>query len=195
MKIFAGIVGVLIAANAGLCLAGPKAGGSFLVGYTSHAQTAVAYGADYTSSGLSLGFDYQFVITENLSAAFFLVSSSESLSGGTFEPGTSAGHAILGLQGRFWVGDFFLGGHFGNYSEALVNSSAGTNSGGAGPGTGLIAGWEGEGPYSISFQYNAATVAFSDTDVELSGFRVHFGYRWGGKKEEGAAPAPAPSGA
>ena len=48
----------------------------------------------------------------------------------------------------------------------------------SGLGYGVVAGWEVTERYSVSFQYNLATASFSDTDVDLSGFRIHFGWRW-----------------
>jgi hypothetical protein len=131
----------------------------------------------YSSSGLSIGIDYQIAVNDQFSINPFLMSSSESVSGDLIS-GTRAGHGILGLEGRFWMDQVFLGLHVADYSEVLTNPNAVSISG-SGTGFGLTAGWEDDhGGLFVMGQIDKASLTYADSDNKLTGFRFSVGHRW-----------------
>ncbi len=134
----------------------------------------------YQSAGLSVGLDYQFAISPRFSINPFLMSSGESTSG-NIVPGTTASHGILGLQLRYWINDWFLGGHLASYSEVLSNSVGNTtvSTTARGGGAGLVAGWENpEGGMFLMGQLDSANLQYTGFTSKLTGFRFSLGYRW-----------------
>lgn len=157
----------------GTAMAGPQNGFSLNAGLASHSMNPQGLSSD-TSSGLSLGLDYQFALSDNLSISPFLMTSGES----TSVSGVTAGHGILGVQLRYWSGDMFLGGHLGSYSNVYIANGVQFNSGNGG-GAGLVAGWEKpDGGLYVMGQVDSATIKYSNTDMKLSAFRLSLGYRW-----------------
>jgi hypothetical protein len=170
---------VLFVLLTGTAMAEPKNGFGLNAGLASHTmKDQCAFCSSYNSSGLSLGLDYQFALSDKISLSPFLMSSGES----TSSSGVTAGHGILGLQLRYWTGDMFFGGHVGSYSEVLTASagSLSVSSSGSGGGAGLVAGWEKpDGGLYVMGQLDSATVRYSGfSDTKLSGFRLSVGYRW-----------------
>lgn len=175
------VVAALIAA--GNAYAAPKNGFGVNIGASSQSMDGSlkaqygGYDVSYTSSGLSLGADYQIALSDTFSLNPFLMSSSENTSG-DLKSGTTVGHGILGLQLRHWLDDFFIGGQIARYTEALVYDGGSTTTG-AGTGFGIAAGWEkADGGLFILCQLDKASLAYSDADVNLTGFRLSVGYRW-----------------
>lgn len=167
---------MLFALFSGTAVAEPKNGFSLNGGLANHKRDC--NGCTGTStSGLSLGMDYQFALSDNFSISPFLMTSSESSSN---VPGTTVGHGILGGQLRYWAGDMFFGGHLGSYSEVLV--SGGSSLSGTGGGAGLVAGWEQpDGGLYVMGQVDSAKVtypALSNAEIKFSAFRLSVGYRW-----------------
>jgi hypothetical protein len=133
------------------------------------------------SSGISIGGDYQLPVGDNVSINFLFMSSSEGASSSELDI-DAAGHGLLGLEGRYWFGDTFAGVHVGRYSEALVSTKGGSTSstGGAGTGFGVSVGWaKPDSGLFVVGQYDSATIAYSDAESKLTGFRAQVGYRWG----------------
>jgi hypothetical protein len=130
----------------------------------------------YTSSGLSVGIDYQFAVSESFSINPFLMSSAESASGDVGS-GTTAGHGILGLEFRYWPSDIFVGAHIGNYSEVL-SASAGSSISASGGGFGASLGWERADGLMVFGQLDHFKVSYSDADLDVNAIRVQVGYRW-----------------
>lgn len=167
---------------AGTAFAEPKNGFGVNIGLADHSMKATfTQGppgtASYSSSGLSLGIDYQIALSHYFSLNPFLMTSGESASGDVVS-GTSASHGILGLQLRYWIDDMFIGGHIARYSEVLSNSNYG-NTSASGPGVGLVLGWEQhDGGLFFMGQLDSAKLAYDDADVKLTGFRLSVGYRW-----------------
>ncbi len=163
---------ILFALQTGTAVAGPKNGFGLNAGLTSHTMDCNCL--PDSSSGLSLGLDYQFALSDTFSISPFLMSSGES----TNLSGVTAGHGILGVQLRFWAGDVFFGGHIGSYSEVLSANSVSIS--GSGGGAGLVAGWENPngGMYWMG-QLDSANIAYSGfPDYKLHGMRLSIGYRW-----------------
>jgi len=171
---------VLFVLLTGTALAEPRNGFGLNAGLASHTMQDQCTGicSSYDTSGLSVGLDYQFAISDKFSISPFLMSSAES----TSNSAVSAGHGIFGVQLRYWAGDVFFGGHLAMYSEVLTASSGSLSASvsGSGGGAGLVAGWENpNGGIYVMGQYDSATLAYSGfSDSKLSAFRLSVGYRW-----------------
>lgn len=135
-----------------------------------------------SSAGFSLGVDYQFAIADFFSINPIWMSSSESISGDADDSVKSVGHGILALQFLFWVGDFFAGGHVGNYSEVLVSEDSDTGNtnttGGVGPGYGIAIGYKISDKFYTNLQFDNANIEYTDSDQDLQGIRLHVGMRF-----------------
>lgn len=154
-------------------IAAPKSGIGLNAGYVSTTRDCGGC-AGNTSSGLSVGIDYQIPVAENISINPFLQSSAET----TSVSGINVGHGILGGQLRYWVDDKFFGGQIANYSEYVTNGSVGVS--GNGIGYGLVAGWEkpGGGLYFMG-QLDSATAKYSGLpNIGLNSLRFSIGYRF-----------------
>ncbi len=165
---------ILFALHTGTAVAEPKNGFSLNVGLASHNRDCGGCTGSSTS-GLSLGLDYQFALSNNFSLSPFLMSSSESNKN---LPGDTVGHGIFGGQLRYWAGDMFFGGHLGNYSE-VIQSGGVTVLSGTGGGAGLVTGWEQpDGGLYVMGQFDSATIKYSGGNIPISAFRLSVGYRW-----------------
>ena len=165
---------ILFALLTGTAVAEPKNGFSLNAGLASHNRDCNGCVGSSTS-GLSLGMDYQFALSNNFSISPFLMSSSESNKN---LPGDTVGHGIFGAQLRYWAGDMFFGGHLGNYSE-VISTGGGTVLSGSGGGAGLVAGWEKpDGGLYVMGQLDSATIKYSGASIPISAFRLSVGYRW-----------------
>jgi len=169
-------------------MAEPKAGLGINIGGTANymasvytvgsATNALNSTNNYRSSGTTFGMDYQIVFPNQLTLNPFVSLSSEStdLAG---QSGNRMGHSILGLQGRQWKGDVFIGVHGAIYTESLNNSSGTSSTSETGSGVGLAVGWEPSGSrFSIALQGDSAQFKYSNQDVKLTGARLVVGYRW-----------------
>lgn len=161
----------------------PANGFGLYGGVSSHSMTPSGATADYSSSGLSLGIDYQFGLADSFSLNPFLMSAGEKVSGSITD--STAGHGILGVEGRYWISsEYFLGAHIGSYSEVLQSNSSNVSSSASGGGYGLTAGWENGSKGSsfdgifVALQLDKAKIRYDGSDVNLSGLRLHIGYRW-----------------
>jgi hypothetical protein len=158
----------------GTAVAEPKNGFGLNAGLVSHSRDCGGCAGSNTS-GLSLGLDYQFALSDKLSISPFLMTSGETSSNVS---GATVGHGILGAQLRYWAGDMFFGGHLAMYSEAI--SGGGVSLTGSGGGAGLVAGWEKpDGGLYFMGQLDSATMKYTGfEDVKFSAFRLSIGYRW-----------------
>lgn len=178
------ILGAALALCAGTAHAAPKNGFSVNGGLISSSTTVTITGpilngltGSYTSSGFSLGIDYQFALNDSLSLNPFLMTSGEAVSG--LGSNVSAGHGILGLQLRYWVGDAFFGAHIGSYSEVLKNNNLNLQTSATGGGGGLVAGWENpNGGLYVLGQVDSARLNYAYTNTKLKEVRLSVGYRW-----------------
>ncbi len=158
----------------GTAVAEPKNGFGLNAGLVSHSRDCGGCAGSNTS-GLSIGLDYQFALSNNFSISPFLMTSAETSSNVS---GSTIGHGILGAQLRYWAGDAFFGGHLGAYSEVI--SSGGVSLTGNGGGAGLVAGWEKpDGGLYFMGQLDSATIKYSGlSDIKFTAFRLSVGYRW-----------------
>lgn len=166
----------LFALFTGTAVAEPKNGFGLNAGLVSHSRDCGGC-AGSSTSGLSIGLDYQFALSDNWSVSPFLMTSGETSKNVS---GTTVNHGILGAQLRYWAGDMFFGGHVGSYSEVLTSSIISLSA--SGGGAGLVAGWEKpDGGLYVMGQLDSATVKYSGlitSDIKLSAFRLSAGYRW-----------------
>ncbi len=173
---------ILSAFSAGSAQAEPKNGFALDAGLTTHRMTNPVTG-NYQSTGVSLGLDYQFAVSDSLSLNPFLMTSGETVSGNAanFAAGTNAGHGMLGLQLRYWIDNAFLGAHLASYSEVLSNTvgNVTTSTSAHGGGLGLAAGWEKpDGGLFVVGQLDSSNLKYSTSTSKMSGFRLSMGYRW-----------------
>ncbi len=129
---------------------------------------------NYESSGVSIGIDWQFEISDSFTINPFLMSSSESFSG---DINADGGHAILGVSFRFWFDGLFLGPHVGSYNEVLEDNTGNTIDA-SGTGIGVMIGWQDESGFLLMAQYDTASLEYVDADVDLTGIRLQAGFRW-----------------
>lgn len=171
-------VGLLIATVATVAWAEPKQGFGLFGGYAGHSLSDSS-GATWDTSGVSIGVDFQIPISDYLSFNPFLASSGETVDNCS---ACTAGHGILGIQLRFWLGDVFLGAHVGSYTEIrTVDTPFGTVSiDGSGSGAGGVIGWEGSDPnVFVALQVDSATIDYEGGgSSDIKGTRLHIGYRW-----------------
>lgn len=167
-------VAMLFALLTGTAVAETKNGFGLNAGLVSHSRDCGGC-AGSSTSGLSLGLDYQFALSNKLSISPFLMTSGETSKNVS---GVTVNHGILGAQLRYWAGDMFFGGHLARYSEVLSNG--GVSLSGSGGGAGLVAGWENpDGGLYFMGQLDSATIKYSGfADIKLSAFRLSAGYRW-----------------
>lgn len=182
-SILSAVLVILLGASAQALAEQPANGLGAFGGISSHSMSQSGTNMDYSSSGLSLGIDYQFGLADSFSLNPFLMSAGESVSGGITN--TTAGHAILGVEGRYWIDkEYFLGAHIGSYSEALQSNSSNVSTSASGGGAGLTAGWENnskDGKFDgifVAAQIDNAKIRYNNSDVGLTGLRLHIGYRW-----------------
>lgn len=164
----------LFALFVGVVSAEPRDGFGLNAGLASHSRDCNGC-AGSSTSGLSLGVDYQFALTDKFSISPFLMSSSESSQNVS---DTTVSHGIFGAQLRYWIGDMYLGGHLGSYSEVLTSGAMSLT--GTGGGAGLAGGWEQpDGGLYVMGQFDSATVKYTElADIKFSAFRLSVGYRW-----------------
>lgn len=134
-----------------------------------------------SSSGLSIGIDYQWPVAENVSVNVLFMGSNENASSKQVDI-DSVGHGVYAVEGRYGFGDYFAGAHVGYYTEAVVSSKGDTSTSinGAGYGYGFTAGWAkpGRGPF-VAVQYDHADIVYNNAKSTLVGTRLNAGYRWG----------------
>lgn len=180
----------------GNALAAPESGFGINLGMARNSMSGTTTPAgtaySYSSSGLSVGMDYQFALSDSFSISpIFIISSGESLNSasqaGTIfsgaQPPDSAGHGIFGLQLRYWMDDVFIGGHVGSYAEFLSSTNSNTKTTtetvGEGIGKGLVVGWEpSKSKWFVMGQIDTANIDYTSANVKLTGTRVSIGYRW-----------------
>jgi hypothetical protein len=123
------------------------------------------------SSGLSLGMDAQFALSENLSLNPYLMLSAE-------RDASSAGVAdgLAGLQLRRWFGTWFAGGHMFEH-DRVVYSNGSVQSSAYGIAGGLLAGVEYANGWGAEVQ--ADLLESSNTsDNKRNAIRLNLTYRW-----------------
>ena len=164
------------AARKGVGLFGGLARHSASANLTSGALAGQS--GSYSSSGFSVGGEYQFLFPDELSLAPFVTTTSERTSG-ALKAGETAAHGILGVEARKWKNDIYVGAHLGYYWEGLSGSALGTTQSASGLGFGFAVGWESPKNQMFAFaQLDQFKLAYADADVKETGLRLQAGYRW-----------------
>ncbi len=171
---------MVLGLGAGAAHAEPKSGLGVNAGLVASRMNDPVAGS-YQSSGLSLGLDYQFALSNSLSINPFLMTSVEPASGTAIAAGTHATHDMIGLELRYWIGSAFVGGHLFTQSEVLsiTNGNVTTSTNANGGGLGLVGGWE--DPHSglyVMGQLDGGRVHYPASTTKVSEFRLSIGYRW-----------------
>jgi hypothetical protein len=172
----------------GNAMATPKDGFGINIGAAGHVMNStytvgslanpLGSTATYNSSGMSLGMDYQIVYTEQLTLNPFLMVSNESTNLATPTDAVMA-HNILGFQGRYWQGEFFVGVHGALYTESISSNTGTSSASETGSGQGIVVGWEpSHSNWSVMLQGDSAKIKYSNQDVNWNGARLSIGYRW-----------------
>ncbi len=177
------LAGALISTEA---LAMPKSGFALYGGIINSADDITSNGGfgEFTvqASGLSLGAGYQFGLSSSWSANVLYEISSETVNGDATGKAVfdTANHSVLGVGLRAWAGNWFVGGHLGNYTEALTSKAGATTTttSGSGSGGGLTVGYEGSGGGFLALEADAASIDYTGSTGKLTTTRVQLGYRW-----------------
>lgn len=148
-------------------------GGAF---HTMSGTVDLIGNVEASSSGFSLGIDYQFALVDTASLGLFVLSSSEFYNSTLDVEWTYSSHVIYGIQYRFWISEIFLGVHVGKYTEVL-SDNLDNSIAGSGNGAGITVGWEGEKGFFLAIQADTATIVYPDTEFKVIGVRLHVGRR------------------
>lgn len=127
-----------------------------------------------TSSGISLNGDAQMALNDRWSLNPYLELSSEHTNS-TY----TMFNGSAGLQARFWVNHWFVGGQYLFHSENRHQNGT-IVAGIYGPAFGLVTGWEADDHWSIvlevnSFEAQGLDLSYRDTRTDA---RIQIGYRW-----------------
>ena len=135
---------------------------------------------DYKTSGISITGDYQWMINEPWTINMFITSSGEEAEQCPLDD-CLVSHLIMpGVEGRFWMDQFFMGLHMGIFQQmrsATVNGEV-VETEGVGISTGLSLGYAWPNGYLISLMTESASVQYVRGASKTSGLRLQFGYRW-----------------
>ena len=136
-----------------------------------HSNDSDVYG---TSKGFALAVDTQFVVNDSWSFNPYLLISSET---------TNQSYDVVngegGLQARYWIGSWFLGGQF-LFHDTLLKQGGTVGQSLYGPALGLAAGWEGQGHWTVLLEANALENGTTQSvpHNNRSDVLLLVGYRW-----------------
>jgi hypothetical protein len=143
-----------------------------MLGYANHTTEDSSPVATYHSVGATFGLDYQFALGGLLSI--------NPVFQFTFESGSNLGsttHRSVGLEGRIWLGNTFVGAQAAHITEFRSNFFGATTSG-DGSGTAVTLGYQTESKLFIELEVNHSNVDFgSGNSGTISGYRVILGLR------------------
>ena len=154
--------------------AAAPSGPSLRLGLGFH--TSSGPGGDYDSNGFVLGGDYQLAVDSRLSLNPFVAVALGGTDDLREEPGVV--HTQLGVEGRLWLGNFYLGPHAGYMTQAVEGDTYETD--GSGPAYGLVLGLESPaGTYLEGRFVRARDLDLGPrNEVDVKGLRLNLGYRF-----------------
>ncbi len=157
-----------------VALAAPEQGLGLALGPEAHSvRTQLGDGSEerYTSAGVGLAGDLQFVVDDRWSLSPFLQLSLERTHG---DRNVVASHQAAGFQVRRWWDSAFVAVHAAYYVELLA--TPGSSRTRYGPGLGAAIGAEPSGRPSWALQVDLPLLlATHSTQV---GLRLQVGWRW-----------------
>lgn len=139
-------------------------------------HTSSGRGDDYDSNGFVLGGDYQLPVDSRLSLNPFVAFAFGGTDNLRQDPGIV--HTQLGLEGRLWLRNFYIGPHAGFMTQAIDGDNYERD--GSGLAYGLVLGLESSsGTYLEGrFVRGRDLDVWSGTDVDVRGLRLNLGYRF-----------------
>jgi hypothetical protein len=173
---------LLVALSAVLCPAStpasPRSGVSVRLGLAGHQTESTLFPRteEYKSLGAAFGLDYQWPLTPRFSLNPFFSFTIEGTGDLPEEPAIH--HSLLGLEGRFWFQDVYVGAHVGGMHQQIDADTYDQD--GSGVAFGLALGLEtDEGTY-----YEARFVRGNNLDfwrsneADVDGLRLNVGFRF-----------------
>ncbi len=170
------LLSVLVTATATPAGAQPVRGLSLFGGLAFHSSEVADGGNEYDSDGVTLGVDYQVPKGRGLSLVPFFSWSLENTEELAQDP--SVRHSILGVEGRAWFRDLFVGLHAGFYRQVVEGDTY--EESGTGPGWGLSMGVEGPGRLYVMGRYveGESLEVWDSREVDVTGLRLLAGLRF-----------------
>lgn len=135
-------------------------------------NSSTVYG---TAHGVALNADAQFVYNSDWTLSPYLSVTSET-SSSSFHVTEFSG----GLQPRYWMGHWFVGGQYLFHSTFLSYNGV-TKSGTVGPSLGLVAGWEADNHWSVVLQADFLEgngLSWVNGDRNRNDLMLLIGYHW-----------------
>jgi len=158
-----------------LALAAPGNGFGLAGGPTAHSVRLTFLDGTsqrYTSAGLGVTGDAQFVVNERWSLDSFLSLTLERSHG---DVTATLSNGMAGFQVRRWFGQFFMGAHLGEYTELLRDATHAQTV--YGPGMGAAVGQERPDGLIWSAQLDLPRKLIAPGEVRV-GLLLQVGWRW-----------------
>lgn len=157
-----------------------KSGFGLFVESAQLASQDASTGEEYAKATLGGGIDYQLALADVITLGIVLSRAGGKASFPTLPDVTIHDVSSLELEARLWLGSLFVGYHGGVFTLATAEgfSSPSLSNGAAGGGFSL--GFEGEsGWFLAAHSVSVSGVQVPDGPlVDISGYRIRFGYRW-----------------
>jgi hypothetical protein len=158
--------------------AAPHSGPGVRLGLATHQTESTLFDNtdDYQSLGASLGLDYQWALNPRFSLSPFVSFTMEGTGDLPEEP--TVYHTLLGLEGRFWFQDVYLGAHAGGMHQAVDADTYDQD--GTGLAFGLSLGLETDGGtfYEARFVRGQDLDFWADNEADVMGVRLNVGFRF-----------------
>jgi len=171
----AALAAVLCPATA---LAAPHSGVSVRLGLAGHQTESTLFPGtkEYQSLGAAFGLDYQWPLNPRFSFNPFVSFTIEGTGDLPEEPAVH--HSLLGLEGRFWFQDVYVGAHVGGMHQKIDADTYDQD--GSGLAFGLALGLEtDEGTYYEARFVRGSNLDFwKDTEGDVDGVRLNVGFRF-----------------
>jgi len=164
-------LGLLLLFVAGVAKASPANGFALYVGPIASRQPYYAP----TTRGISIYTDAQMAYNNSWSFDPYLQLSYETSNGASYK----VVHGTAGLQVRYWLGTWFLGGQYLFHDESYRQNGK-TYDVVYGPALGAAVGWAGNNHWTIMLEVNSfENQGFSFTSANRrTDLQLLFGYRW-----------------
>jgi hypothetical protein len=180
-RAIAGVLTVTGLAWAASAFAVPRTGVGVMGGFAAHAFEIRPNGGTAisgSSSGTSLGLDFQLAYPRQMSFNLILLTSTESPDGNLGSTYSEVDHGALAAQFRYWFDNWFLGAQAGNAYQISSLKAGGSTATGVGLGLGVLGGGELESGLFFVCQIDAARVTYGNGNGSFEGVRLQVGQRF-----------------